>query len=138
MAQEFVVCRSIRDVAAMLDAVSSPAPGDPFVIIQPRRPYLHEVGAPSGKPRIAFTTNPWLPFPIDPEIVAVVEKAAEKCEDLGFQVEEATPVYDHEELMRAATIVWAIGFDVGVDSLAALMNRAVNRDTLEARYSGFL
>lgn len=57
LTQEFVVSRSVRDTAAMLDAVSKPAPGDPFVITQPRQPYLKEVGAPTGKLRIAFTTE---------------------------------------------------------------------------------
>ena len=46
MSKEFVVCRTIRDAAAALDAVSALASGDPFIMIQPQRPYLEEVGAP--------------------------------------------------------------------------------------------
>src|SRR5581483_6798711 len=36
MSQEFVVCRTVRDAAAMLDAVARPMPGDPFVIARQR------------------------------------------------------------------------------------------------------
>jgi len=132
MSKEFVVCRTIRDVAATLDAVSAPAPGDPFIIIQPQRPYSEEVGAPVKKLRIAFTTKPWYPFPINPEISAAVELIAKKCEEMGFIVEEASPTYDHEEMMRAATAIWAVGFDVTIENLAAKFNRPINRDTLEA------
>ncbi len=51
---------------------------------------------------------------------------------MGFIVEEASPAYDHEEMMRAATAIWAIGFDVIVEHWAAELNRPINRDTLEA------
>jgi amidase len=132
MVQEFVVCRSVRDAAAMLEAVSYPAPGDPFVILQPQRPYSQEVGAPTGKLRIAYTTKPWLPFPIDAEIVEAVEQVAVQCEVMGNRVEEASPVYDHEELMRAACVEWAIGFNVIVDNYVDSLNREVGPETLEA------
>ena len=56
MAQEFIVSRTVRDTAAMLDAVSQPAPGDPFTIIQPKRLYLQEVGTPQPSLHIAYTT----------------------------------------------------------------------------------
>ncbi len=137
MSQEFVVCRSVRDAAAMLDAVSYPAPGDPFVIVQPARPYSHEVGAPTGHLHIAFTTKPYLPFPIDPEIVQATERIAAQCESMGHHVEDASPLYDHEELMRAACVEWAIGFDTIVEELAASMNRPIGPDTLEAVTLGF-
>ena len=43
----------MRDSAALLDATSGPAPGDPYWAPPPGRPYLQEVGAPPGKLRIA-------------------------------------------------------------------------------------
>ncbi len=62
MSKEFVVCRTVRDAAAVLDAVSAPAAGDPFIIVQPERPFLQEVGAPIKELRIAYTTKPWYPI----------------------------------------------------------------------------
>jgi len=61
MLQEFALSRTVRDTALMLDAVSKPMPGDPFIIIQPSRPYAQEVNAPSGRLRIAWTTDSWQP-----------------------------------------------------------------------------
>ena len=54
---EHAVARSVRDSAALLDAVSGPAPGDPYVAPDPGRPFLDEVGADPGTLRIAFATT---------------------------------------------------------------------------------
>ena len=45
---EHVVTRSVRDSAAMLDAVHGPMPGDPYVAPPPARPFAAEVGARRG------------------------------------------------------------------------------------------
>ena len=74
LAREFVVSRTVRDTAAMRDAVHGAEAGDPFVIVQPERPYLDELHAPFKKLRIAFTTGAWAPHPVDAEIKAAVEK----------------------------------------------------------------
>src|SRR6476661_8848031 len=42
---ELAVTRSVRDTAAMLDAISGPAVGDPYAVPPPARPFLDEVGA---------------------------------------------------------------------------------------------
>ena len=49
---ELVVSRSVRDTAAMLDAVHGPAPGDPYVAPPPARPYVEELDAEPGQLRI--------------------------------------------------------------------------------------
>src|SRR3954464_3123284 len=49
---ELVVSRSVRDTAAILDAVHGPAPGDPYVAPAPERPYVDELEADPGKLRI--------------------------------------------------------------------------------------
>ena len=53
-----MVARSVRDTAAILDAVHGPAPGDPYVAPPPERPYIEEVGADPGKLRIGLITEP--------------------------------------------------------------------------------
>ena len=132
MVQEFAVSRTVRDTAVMLDAVSQPAPGDPFVIVQPQRPYRQEVNASSGKLRVAWTAQSWQPGTVvHPEVVRLVEQVAAKCDEMGHQVVEATPVFDYEEYLRALCVPWEFGFDVMIDSLAARMGREVNEETLE-------
>lgn len=132
MSQEFVVSRTVRDTAAMLDAVSQPAPGDPFIIVQPARPYIQELNAALGKLRIAWTVESWQPgTAVHPEVVRCVEQAAAECAEMGHQVVETTPAFDYDECLRALCVPWEFGFDVWLDTMAAKMGREVNEETLE-------
>src|SRR6185369_10770105 len=67
---ELAVSKTVRDTAAILDAVSGPDVGAPGHPVPPARPFLEEVGAPTGRLRIAFSTRPASGRPIDPECVA--------------------------------------------------------------------
>ena len=90
MLQEFVLTRTVRDTALMLDAVSKPILGDPFIIVQPSRPYMQEVGAPTKSLRIAWTADSWKPgSPVDPEVVNCMEQVVSKCEQAGHKLVEA-------------------------------------------------
>ncbi|GAB4421522.1 MAG: amidase family protein [Anaerolineae bacterium] len=132
MVVEFAVSRTVRDTAALLDAVSKPAPGDPFIIVQPRRPYLHEVGAPPGKLRIAWTRTSWQPgTKVHPEIVAALEKSVAYLETMGHELTEVETLYDYETFVNAVWVGWAWGFDVWLDETAAALGRQVNEETLE-------
>ena len=100
-----VVTRSVRDTAAVLEAVRGSAPGDPYVAPPPSRPYTEEVGADPGALRVAWTVrSPDPAAPTFPEVAAVVGSAARLLEDLGHHVEERHPeVWDDEEAMAAFT-----------------------------------
>ena len=112
MGVEFVVCRTVRDCAAMLDAVSKPMPGDSFVIRQPDRPYLQEVGAPVEPLRIARTTACNLPgMATHPEVATAVEYVVTFLQTQGHQVEQAQPIFEYEEYLKAISIGWIYGFD---------------------------
>lgn len=128
----FALSRTVRDTAALLDAVAGPAPGDPFIIVQPRRPYLQEVGAPTGPQRIAWTRTSWQPgAAIEPEIVATLEKTVAQLEAMGHELTEVETIYDYEPFVNAIWLGWAWGFDVYLDESAAALGRKVNRDTVE-------
>lgn len=99
--QEHVISRSVRDSAAMLDAVHGCAPGAPYVIAPPQRPYLEEIASPPGELRVAFCTSSPLQSPVDPACVAAVEHTAALLQQLGHQVEEARPDYDGQAVARA-------------------------------------
>ncbi len=132
MVVEFAVSRTVRDTAALLDAVSQPAPGDPYIILQPQRPYRQEVGAPTGKLRIAWTRTSWQPgTPVHPEVIASVEKSAALLEAMGHELSEIETLYDYEEFVNAIWVGWAWGFDVLLDDTAAALGRSVNEETLE-------
>jgi amidase len=132
MLQEFVVTRTVRDTAVMLDAVSAPAPGDPFVISQPARPYAQEVNAPPGRLRIAWTTDSWKPgASVDSEVIHCVEQVISECERAGHEIVEASPVFDYEEFSDITLKAWAFGLYAGMDMFGGMMGRKVSEETVE-------
>ncbi|CAN5367690.1 amidase [soil metagenome] len=93
--------RSVRDSAALLDAIAGPAPGDPYQIAQPERPYLQEIHDTPPRLRIAFSTRSPLGNDVHPECVRAVQQAAALLEQLGHDVNEAAPPIDGLALARA-------------------------------------
>ncbi len=132
MLQEFLVSRTVRDSAAMLDAVSAPAPGDPFVIPQPVRPYAAEVGAPVRPLRIAWTADSWQPeTATDPEIVDTIEGVVGVLEKAGHTLVHASPAFDYETYFKATVDAWSFGLYAGFDMFAAMTGRPISEETLE-------
>ncbi len=131
-AVHFMVSRSVRDTAAMLDVLSGPAYGDPFVIPAPARPFLDEMGATVEPLRIAYWSQPWSGQDADPEVVAATEATAQTLESLGHHVESATPQFDWDPFLVAMTDVWAADNAHTVDGLAAFLGKTANADNLEA------
>lgn len=124
MDSEFIISRSVRDSASMLNAVAGPAPGDPFVISP------LGLGA-MGPLRIAVTTTPWGGYAIDPEIKAGILTLADDLVRLGHKVEESSPVFDYEAFVSSAVVGWAFGFDLLLEALALEMGRPIDETTLE-------
>jgi amidase len=107
LAVQHVVSRTVRDSAAMLDAIAGPLPGDPYLAAAPARPWLEEVSAAPGRLRIGFARTAPTGVPLHPECVAAVDAAADLCASLGHHVEEASPGYDARALERDFVTVFA-------------------------------
>jgi amidase len=102
-----VVSVSVRDSAAMLDAVHGPETSSPYVAPPPERPFIQEVGRDPGRLRIAFTDKSPYGDAIDPEIAAAVRDVASMLTGLGHDVEERAPVLAADPAVVMATIVAA-------------------------------
>jgi amidase len=87
LTHEHVVTRSVRDSAAVLDAIAGPALGDPYTAPPPVRPFADEVGADPGCLQIGFTSV--ASCEVHPECVAAVERTAQLLTELGHRVESA-------------------------------------------------
>jgi amidase len=92
--------RSVRDSAALLDAIAGPMAGDPFVIAPPSRPYVQEVGAPPGRLRIGFSVASPISGRVDAGNREAVVAAGKLLESLGHHVEQAAPAIDGKLLAR--------------------------------------
>lgn len=131
LATNFIISRTVRDTAAMLDAVSLPAPGDPFVISRPHQSFLKEKDLPVGKLRIAYTGDSWTGAKSDPEIIKALESVAGLCEDMGHHVEENRPRFALEPYFMALGILWGTYLKFSCDNMAATMGREINESVIE-------
>jgi amidase len=132
LAVEHALTRTVRDSAAILDATQGAAPGDPYVIAPPARPYLEEFGAHVGRLRIAYTKKAWTGVDVDPEVAAAVDRTAKLCSDLGHDIVEAGPVIDSEAFGLATQNIWCSFLALAIKRLAAATGREPGPITLEA------
>jgi amidase len=125
-----VVSISVRDSAAMLDAIHGPEPSSPYVAPQPQRPFLEEVGRDPGRLRIAFTDRSPYGDAIDPEITAATREIAALLAGLGHHVEERAPVLAADPAAVMATIV-AANTALNVRQAEQRFARAMTSDDFE-------
>lgn len=109
---EGVLSRSVRDNAAMLDAVKGDDKGAPYVIDEGGS-YLNAAGSPPPKLKIGFSTKSPVNKDVHPECIRAVKNTVNLLEELGHQVDEATPEYD-SELLAISYIIMVCG-DVAAD-----------------------
>jgi amidase len=126
-----VVSRSVRDSAAMLDATAGAAPGDPYCAPKPERSFLSEIGAPTGRLRIAFQRTPLSQAAVEEPCARAAEEAARLLETLGHAVEEATPPGNWEELSYALWVLVASNVSRSVKRRAQELGRPLGRDDVD-------
>ncbi|MEG4214987.1 amidase [Microcoleus sp. Pol14C6] len=93
---ETVLSRSVRDSAAMLDAISGSDVGATYLSPPQVRPYLDEVTTAPGKLRIAFTTHPFLGDVVHEDCINGLQATIKLLQELGHEVVEDRPKFDGE------------------------------------------
>ena len=94
LGQNFVQTKSVRDAAAMLDCLSVPQVGDPFLIPKPAESYASLARQPARPLRIGWSTTPLMGVSVDPEVAAAVERTAALLASMGHHVDEESPEFD--------------------------------------------
>jgi amidase len=129
---ELAVSRSVRDVAAILEAVHGPAPGDPYVAPPPLRPYTEEVGAAPGKLRIALWTETVIEQDADPEVVAAARAGAKLLEGCGHEIEEPDlSMLGSIDLIEPFLVRWAAGQAAALDQLGIVTGNTIGPEDVE-------
>jgi amidase len=128
---ELAVTRTVRDAAALLDAVQGPGVGDPYVIPAPAAPYASILQQAPRELKIGVCTEAWSGVPVDPEISAAVLAVARACESMGHKVEEASPPLDAEAFAHANTDLWSASIAHWVVDICAATGRPADQSTLE-------
>jgi amidase len=131
LGQNFVQTMTVRDAAAMLDCVSVPQIGDPFLIPKPDEPYAALARQRPPRLRIGWSVAPLMGVPVDPQIAAAVERTATVLSEMGHDVAEENPDFDGLSAMRQMTDVWFFGFDVRLEGYSKRSGHAIGHDTLE-------
>ncbi len=130
LAREFVVCRSVRDMAAMLDILSGPEPADPFIIVPPDRPYAEELARPVGKLRIGVARTAWGDEPIAADVLAVLDRVALSMQDAGHQTEEIIAPVDRDDLVTGVMGAFNLAL-ADLPETARALGRPLDETTLE-------
>lgn len=135
---EHVITRSVRDSAAMLDALQGADAGAPFVIAAPGEPYRQALQRAPGRLRIGYSTRSPLGTAVDPQCVAAAEDAAQLLRGLGHVVEAAEPSIDGLQLARAYLHLYFGQTAASVAQIRAETGAAASEFELETRVLALL
>jgi len=102
------MARSVRDAALLFAAIAGPDRRDPFGVTGPVPDVLGACDASIAGLRVAYSPTLGYARP-DPDVLAVVERAASRFEDLGCTVELVEQVFDQDP-----ADIWMAEFYAGV------------------------
>lgn len=127
LAAEFVVTRSVRDSAVMLDLVAGPDVGDPYWAPPPAGSFGDAALNGSGRRlRIAVTSNG-----TDAACTEAVQRAAALCTEIGHDCVEALPPVRAADISEDFLVVWAAGVSSAISSYAAVSSRVPRAELFE-------
>lgn len=138
---EFVMTRSVRDSAYMLDEVAGQDVGAYYSAPAQERPFRDEIEVDPPKLKIAWSARGPDNIDTHPDCVAAVEHAAKLCADLGHEVEETCPqLGDELSAAFAEAFLGALAIETArdVDELAELVGRPATADDIEPANWSFI
>ena len=133
LVNEHVLTRTVRDSAALLDAVTGSAPGDPYTAPAPKVPFLQSITQPVPTQRVLMAAVSPFPGPAtDPEVVAAVERTGRALEDIGHHVESGAPTVDADAVADAIAVLHAVSNVQLHDVATRHLGREPSEDEFEA------
>ena len=119
---EGVVTRSVRDTAALLDAIS----------VAGSTPLLPAVARPCPQLRVGMCTQAFSGSAVDPENALAAEHCASVLEGFGCSVEISSPdPLSNPTMWKAAATLLAVNLAVEVDTWSAKLGRQLGEGDLE-------
>jgi amidase len=105
------LARTVRDAAALLDAMAGPVIGDPAWAppLPPGETFLGAADRPPGRLRIGrHLESPMADAGLEPEVQAAFDDAARLLEELGHEVEDVPPGLLGADVLGAFERVWTL------------------------------
>ena len=133
LAVQGCVSRTVRDSAALLDAIRGPESGDPYFAAEPEHPYTEEITRAPGRLRVGVLTQGDGRRRTAAPVLDAVSRAAELLTSLGHHVEEATldTGVSWEEFVLANARLWTANLAPWLDALATAFDRPVDLSTVQ-------
>ncbi len=133
MATDGVLSRSVRDTAAVLDAVAGYEPGAPYASPPSTGSYLLALDQKPARPlRIAVWREAWNNIAVAPECLQALEHSIALCRELGHEViDSKPPEVDYSAFVRAHAVILASNIVLSVDTRLGLTGKTLQDDDLE-------
>jgi len=128
---DLVVSRSVRDTAAVLDAVHGPGIGEAFEIAPPSEPYGEVITRPPSALRIGFCSGAWGHVTPTPDVARGVEATARACESLGHHLTPIDCPFDFAAFFDSFMTIWYGGMPADLDAMAHQVGRKIDDSTVE-------
>ncbi len=123
MNTEGIVTRSVRDTAALLDAIS----------VAGSTPLLPAIGQPCPPLRVGLCTQAFSGSSVDDENSEAAEHCASLLEGLGCGVEISAPLpLSNPAMWKAAATLLSVNVAVELDTWSAKLGRQLGEDDVEA------
>jgi amidase len=127
----FAVTRTVRDTAAMMDALQGGMPGESVIYRPSDRPFAAEVGTPPGKLRIALSNMGWHTHTLDTDVKAQIDRLGTALEALGHHVTEDKPAIDFDAYRDHYRSVYYMDGAVNIFKLRLLTGGPVDTSKLQ-------
>ena len=129
---ELCVSRTVRDTAALLDAVHGPGVGDTVIAPAPRRAYADELSADPGRLHIGLLDAHPLGAALHDDCRDAVRSAAALLESLGHHIEHGFPsALANRDFGRRFSALWSTNMGVSVQRIEAQLGRTTTDHDIE-------
>jgi amidase len=130
---ELCVSRTVRDTAAILDAVHGPGVGDRVIAPPPGRPYVRELDADVAGLRVGVLDRYPAGEPVHLDCADAVHEAGRLLQALGHRVEAAYPAALADPgIGRQIGLVASSHLALAIDQLADVLGRDVTAADVES------
>jgi len=132
LASYHAVSRTVRDSAAMLDALGGADLGAPYAAPSRENGFLDAARREPGRLRIGLVEAAPNGTPVDEQVLAAIRETAKLCESLGHHVEiTALPNIDYEQQAGIFKLLIGISALGAVEARSAVQGRQPFHDELE-------
>ena len=132
LAIEFVETRTVRDSAALLDAVAGPDDGYFYHAEPPKESFLSAAMRPPSGLRIGVIDKMPGCGKVSVEIRKRLNDTRQLLEDLGHHCDSVTLKYDADAFNLSSMYIWGVTLSYYIEQFSKMTGRPINARTLEA------